>query len=151
MNKEWTMINRISLNEAYDNFINEVKRTIDRYALIKHKIILVQWIKQELWVTKGLLMSARKRLKLYKKCKLKPRTHPSYTAYINYKNPFQFGLRKNHSTIQAITTSSNDILQSFEKKESTVAVFCDPSKAFDTLNHDILLKTFIHRLFGDII
>ena len=54
-------------------------------------------------------------------------------------NPCQFGFRTKHSTIDAVTNLTKDILHGFEKKESTLAVFCDLSKAFDTLDHEILL------------
>lgn len=39
-----------------------------------------------------------------------------------------------------MTTLTKDILQGFENKENTLAVFCDLSKAFDTLDHDILIN-----------
>ena len=52
----------------------------------------------------------------------------------------QFGFRKEHNTIDAITTFTNDIIKSVEAKHSALAVYCDLSKAFDTINHDILLQ-----------
>lgn len=54
-------------------------------------------------------------------------------------DPSQFGFRPKHSTIDAITVLVNDILDSFDKKHFTMAAFCDLSKAFDTIQHDILL------------
>ncbi len=58
----------------------------------------------------------------------------------NILNPLQFGFRKEHSTSNAITVLTKDVLLGFEHKEYTLAVFCDLSKAFDTLNHDILIN-----------
>ena len=54
-------------------------------------------------------------------------------------NPLQFGFRSNHSTIDAVTKLINDIYLGFVNKEYTLAVFCDLSKAFDTLDHNVLL------------
>ena len=52
----------------------------------------------------------------------------------------QFGFQKEHSTEHAILQLTNQILQSFNQDEFTIGVFIDLSKAFDTVNHNILLK-----------
>ena len=52
----------------------------------------------------------------------------------------QFGFQKNKSTEHAILQFTRDILQSFNKGECTLGVFIDLSKAFDTVDHCILLK-----------
>ena len=51
----------------------------------------------------------------------------------------QFGFRKNYSTALAATALIDNIVNSIENKEITVGIFIDLSKAFDTVNHTILL------------
>ena len=52
----------------------------------------------------------------------------------------QFGFQKAYSPEHAILQVVEQINQSFEKSEFTLGVFVDLSKAFDTADHQILLK-----------
>ena len=52
----------------------------------------------------------------------------------------QYGFRKERSTTAAILSLSDHILKSFDAKEFTMGVFLDLSKAFDCVNHDILVR-----------
>ena len=51
----------------------------------------------------------------------------------------QFGFQKNNSTEDAIRQLTRDITSSFEKGEYTRGVFIDLSKAFNTVDHQILI------------
>ena len=52
----------------------------------------------------------------------------------------QFGFRKGHSTAQAIAEIADNLRKSIDNNLYTCGVFLDFSKAFDTVNHSILLK-----------
>ena len=69
------------------------------------------------------------------------------TKFINQNEslyPFQFGFRANHNTSNALMVIIDRILSGFNNGEMTIGVFLDFSKAFDTVDHEILKKKLIH-------
>ena len=52
----------------------------------------------------------------------------------------QYAFRSKNSTNQAIIELVDKITKAIEKNETTVGIFLDLSKAFDTVNHNIILK-----------
>ena len=56
----------------------------------------------------------------------------------------QFGFRKNYSTSHALIHLINRISTAIDQRETTVGVFLDLSKAFDTLDHEILFAKLEH-------
>ena len=53
-------------------------------------------------------------------------------------------LRKGYSTAQAILEITDSLKKALNKKMVTFGLFLDFSKAFDTVNHDILLSKLYH-------
>ena len=56
----------------------------------------------------------------------------------------QFGFRKNHSTNHALLSIVEEIRKNLDNKLYTCGVFVDLEKAFDTVNHEILIKKLDH-------
>ena len=59
-------------------------------------------------------------------------------------NESQYGFRKGRSTNLALLKVVNDIMEATDRKDTTIGVFVDLRKAFDTLNHDILVNKLHH-------
>ena len=57
---------------------------------------------------------------------------------------YQFGFRKGYSTEQAILEITDALRKALDKKLVTCGLFLDFSKAFDTVNDDILLSKLYH-------
>ena len=52
----------------------------------------------------------------------------------------QYGFRCKHSTLHALINATENLYKSIDNKQNTLGIFIDFSKAFDTINHSILIK-----------
>ena len=64
----------------------------------------------------------------------------SYLIRYNLLNDRQFGFRKNSSTTLAISKIHNDLLHNIDQGLYSCSLFLDLSKAFDSVDHAILIK-----------
>ena len=57
---------------------------------------------------------------------------------------YQFGFRKSHSTNHALIEITEKIRKALDSRKFACGIFVDLQKAFDTVNHEILLKKLEH-------
>ena len=75
-----------------------------------------------------------------------------YHRFIDFFNrqklifKYQFGFRENHSTVLALTEIVDKIKETVDKNGFTVGIFLDLKKAFDAVDHKILLEKL--KYFG---
>ena len=76
-------------------------------------------------------------------------------GFINHSNILfhkQFGFRQHHSTLQAVLSIADKIQTSIDSSSFSCGIFLDLSKAFDTVNHKILLdKLSFYRIRGNVL
>ena len=64
----------------------------------------------------------------------------SYLNKNNILHDYQFGFRSNHDTAMAVTEMVDKIAEAIDSKKISLGIFIDLSKAFDTINHNILIQ-----------
>jgi exonuclease III len=64
----------------------------------------------------------------------------SFLSLSSFLSPSQSGFRARHSTISAASLVVNDVIAALDNKQHCAALFVDLSKAFDTVDHHLLLN-----------
>ena len=67
-----------------------------------------------------------------------------YLSQLNILQDSQFGFRPGLSSYMALLEAYNKIVSDMDDRKYSLGIFLDLSKAFDTLNHDILLSKLHH-------
>ena len=80
-----------------------------------------------------------------------------YSRLIEYLETFrllldnQFGFRKCYSSYMTLMQLMDQLIKSFEKGEAVIGEFLDFSTAFDTVDHDILLKKTWNIMVSEVV
>ena len=83
---DWEHLNTKSTEEAFNEFHNTVTSILNHNAPLKTVNAKSKMFKQEIWMTKGLLKSARTQARLYKKQLHTSKESPKHLHYIKYRN-----------------------------------------------------------------
>ena len=73
--------------------------------------------------------------------RLAPRKFVTSLDNNNKPSQFQSGNHKYHSTEMSLLPVTHDLIKAMDKKKISILVLMDMSKAFDSINHDMLLQT----------
>jgi len=68
----------------------------------------------------------------------------SFLSKYNILYDFQFGFRPSYSTKLALINTVDDILKALDAKDYVAGIFFDLAKAFDSIDHSILLAKLYH-------
>ncbi len=86
--KDWTFMGNLSVEDCFDTLNSTVVKILDDLAPEKEVCIPAKHIIREPWMSKGLIKSSRKKIKLYRKSINCHRNHPASLKYRLYRNAY---------------------------------------------------------------
>jgi hypothetical protein len=145
------------VNQIFNSFLNIFLRIYySSFPLIQAK----SKMNQNSWITPGIITSCKCKRQLYKEDKTKASNYKPISLLTTFskvlekalfnrliehieKNNIlskqQFGFRKRYATEDAIFKLTHKILSALNEKAKVCGIFCDLEKAFDAVNHSILI------------
>jgi hypothetical protein len=152
---DWTYLNNLDVNSAYVDFMERLNSIIYSFAPEKKVVIPAKHVIREAWMSKGLMKSSCTMTKLYKKCVTKPKTDPSYTKFIEYRNHYNTlkRLAKHNYYEQRFDQYKTDIRGTWKLLNSLIGKTKDKSTIqcpFKSLNSNVHISdpTEIATEFG---
>ena len=83
---DWSYLQALSANDAYNSFVETLNRFVDEYAPIKTIRISPKHVIREPWMTPGILKSCTMRDKLYSKCLGQSKDDIRHIKFVTYRN-----------------------------------------------------------------
>lgn len=74
----------------------------------------------------------------------------NYTNENHILNKYQSGFRAGHSTASALCQVTDDLIRAMDENMATILILLDYSKAFDTINHELMAAKFKYYGFDQI-
>ncbi len=85
---DWAPLNNLSAEEGYNVFSSHLQDVMNTEAPLKTITLSPKSLKQEPWITKGILKSSNTLNKLYKKTLIKPIHNNAASKYIKFRNMY---------------------------------------------------------------
>jgi len=87
-NTNWNYLERLNVNEAYDEFSNILLTNLNKLAPLKKVTVPYKYIRRDPWMTKELLKYSDTCQKLYKQTLNRENHDPARINYVHHRNNY---------------------------------------------------------------
>ena len=156
---DWSNLNNKTIEEGFNELHERLTDIIDHNAPIKTVNASSRRIKQEPWMTKGLLKSSKTQIKLYRKQLKLPKDHPKHIHYIKYRNLYNSLRRKAKKTYYSdqLLMYKSDIKQTWKILNTACnrirdkSTLCNSFKVNDeTITDPVLIANEFNKYFTSV-